>query len=75
MPVFPLGFLICTIILKFFLFLLMGIFVRFFVFPHFSRNSVTLAHDAGFSAGFASSSFPLAPAARLRYNKGQTILR
>ena len=75
MLIFPLGFLICTIILKFFLFLLMGIFVRFFVFPHFSRNSVTLAHAAGFSAGFASFSFPLAPAARLRYNKGQTILR
>lgn len=53
----------------------MGIFVRFFVFSHFSRNSVTLAHAAGFSAGFASSFFPLAPAARLRYNKGQTILR
>ena len=75
MLVFPLGFPVCTIVLKFFLFLLTGIFVRFFVFPHFSRNSVTLAHDAGFSAGFASSSFPLAPAARLRYNKGQTILR
>ena len=68
-------FIICTIVLKFFLFLLAGIFVRFFRLSTFSRNSVTLAHDAGFSAGFASSSFPLAPAARLRYNKGQTILR